>query len=51
MRVAEGPDACAQHEWVTDENVIASEESHIVKVCQQCSAVALIGPELPIGDL
>ncbi|WP_404380604.1 hypothetical protein LL946_11065 [Knoellia locipacati] len=50
MRVAEGPDACAEHEWVSDAQITTSDESHVVRVCRHCSAVALIGPELPIGD-
>lgn len=48
MRVAEGADKCDEHEWVTDDRVIASDDKHDVKVCRHCSAVALIGPdELP----
>ncbi|WP_404380624.1 hypothetical protein LL946_11115 [Knoellia locipacati] len=50
MRIAEGDDRCDEHEWVTDEQVTTSEESHVVRVCRHCSAVALIGPELPMGD-
>jgi hypothetical protein len=47
VRVAQGDDACDEHEWVTDEQVTASDESHVVKVCRCCSAVAVIGPDLP----
>lgn len=47
VRVAEGADPCEEHEWVTDDLVSGSNETQVVKVCQHCSAVAVIGPDLP----
>lgn len=45
VRVSEGPDSCEEHEWVTDERVTTSDDSHVVKVCRTCSAIALTGPD------
>ncbi|MFW5472610.1 hypothetical protein ACOCJ5_04805 [Knoellia sp. CPCC 206450] len=50
MRVAEGPDACDQHDWVEDDNVMTSDEAHVARVCRCCSAVAVIGPDLPFDE-
>ena len=47
MKISEGEDSCAEHEWVSDAKLTTSDEAHVAKVCRHCSAVALIGPDLP----
>ncbi|MFW5472608.1 hypothetical protein ACOCJ5_04795 [Knoellia sp. CPCC 206450] len=46
MKVSEGDDSCTEHVWVTDAKLTTSDEAHVAKVCQHCSAVALLGPDL-----
>ncbi|WP_186827973.1 hypothetical protein [Knoellia locipacati] len=42
MRVAEGATACAEHAWVTADQVMAWGEVHLVRVCRSCPSVALV---------
>jgi len=51
VKVAEGPDACDTHEWVEDDNVMTSDLAHVARVCRRCSAVAVIGPDLPDDEV